>query len=373
MKHNFIRQNSCSISNVETAAQESHQMSNKTTLIHAGVLIQACERLLIKAGVPADQAAVIAQIIVEADLRGIESHGILRLPTYIHRIQAGTMSASTELVPLYKRGATLLLDAQGGFGQIAAVHAMNEAISRAEIQGTGFVAVRNAGHFGIAAYYAMMALPHMMIGIVSANAAPSMAAWGGTIPLLGTNPICVAIPTGTDVDIVLDMASSIVARGKIRLAASKGQSIPLGWALDANGQPTEDPEAAMEGTLLPIGGPKGYGLALVIDILSGVLTGSSFGSHVAATHELDRKASTGFVVQALDITAFLRDMQSLIAEIRNSPRASGVDKIYLPGEIEWLKKQERVESGIPVPESLLAALKKLAQELDVELGWPEFS
>jgi len=326
--------------------------------------------------VPNDQADIIAKVIVEADLRGIGSHGILRLPAYIRRVFAGTMTADTQLEVLRERGASLLLDAQCGFGQVAAVYAMEQALSKAEKYGTGFVAVRNAGHFGIASYYAMMALPRQMIGIISANSAPSMAAWGGTLPLLGTNPICVAIPTGEEVDIVLDMASSVVARGKIRLAVKKGDQIPTDWALDSQGLPTSDPNAAMQGTLLPIGGPKGYGLALVVDVLSGVLTGSNFGQYVATTLDYDRKVSAGFVVQALDISAFTeldifyKDIQSLIADIRNSPRAPGVERIYLPGEIEWLKQKEQEEKGIPVPSSLLGELGKLADELKVDLDLP---
>jgi LDH2 family malate/lactate/ureidoglycolate dehydrogenase len=267
------------------------------------------------------------------------------------------------------------MDAQHGFGQIAGTRAMHEAIARARQYGISFIGVRNAGHFGVAAYYAMLALPHKMIGMVSANAAPSMAAWGGTVPLLGTNPICVAIPTGRDVDIVLDMASSVVARGKIRLAASQGEPIPLGWALDERGLPTDDPAAAMKGTLLPIGGPKGYGLALVVDILSGVLTGSDFGPRIPSIHETASKVSAGFAVQALDIAAFAdpkdfqRDIQSLVAEIRNSPRASTCERIYLPGEIELLKKQERLQRGIPVPQSLLRQLAQVADELGVHVEW----
>jgi LDH2 family malate/lactate/ureidoglycolate dehydrogenase len=225
----------------------------KTVLISAKDLKQACVVLLQKGGVPADQSTVIADVVVEGDLRGIESHGVLRLPSYIRRVKAGSMTAKTEPKVLRERGASLLLDAQHGFGQIAGVVAMKEAMSRAEKFGTGIVAVRNSGHFGIAAYYAMMALERKMIGMISANAAPCMAAWGGTQPLLGTNPICVAIPTGGDTDVVLDMASSLVARGKIRLALNKGDKIPLGWALDEQGQPTEDPAAAMKGTLLPEG------------------------------------------------------------------------------------------------------------------------
>jgi LDH2 family malate/lactate/ureidoglycolate dehydrogenase len=351
-------------------------VTQQNTRIPADFLTQICERFLSKAGVPSDQAAFIAQTIVEADLRGIESHGVLRLPAYIHRALAGTMTPATELKILRERGASLLVDAQHGFGQIAAIFAMREAINRAESSGVGFVAVRNAGHIGMAAYYAMMALPRMMIGIVSANAAPSMAPWGGTIPLLGTNPICVAIPTGGDVDIVLDMASSVVARGKIRLAANTGKAIPYGWALDANGLPTDNPVEGLKGTLLPIGGHKGYGLALVVDVLSGVLTGSSFGPNIVSIHEVKDKVSAGFVCQALDIAAFAdldqfkSDIQTMIEGIRNSPRAAGVDRIYLPGEIEWLNKQERLVSGIPVPDSLQRELNHLAYELDLNLEWP---
>jgi LDH2 family malate/lactate/ureidoglycolate dehydrogenase len=289
------------------------------------------------------------------------------------------MTARTELKPVRERGASLLLDAQHGFGQIAGIRAMDEALRRAESHGLSFVGVRNSGHIGIAAYYAMMALPRKMIGSVSANAAASMAPWGGKAPMLGTNPICVAIPTGEDVDIVLDMASSVAARGKIRLAVSTRKQIPLGWALDAQGLPTQDPEAAMKGTLLPIGGPKGYGLALVVDILAGVLTGSSYGAHVPSVHDVAEPVSSGFVVQALDIAAFAdpaefeKDIQALIAETRGSPRASNVDRILLPGEPEWRTKQERLELGIPVPDSLRRELMRLGSDLGVRLEWPEIA
>jgi LDH2 family malate/lactate/ureidoglycolate dehydrogenase len=346
-------------------------VAGNTVLVAADMLIKACVQVLEKVGVPRDQAEMIAQVVVEGDLRGVESHGVLRLPAYVHRVQAGLMTAATELKVVRERGATVLLDAQAGFGQVAGIRAMNQAIERARKHGVGVVAVRNTNHFGIAAYYAMMALPHKMMGMVATNAAPSMAAWGGTAAVLGTNPICVAIPTGQDVDIVLDMASSIVARGKIRFAASKGDPIPLGWALDADGSPTEDPQAALKGTLLPIGGPKGYGLALVVDALAGVLTGSDYGVHLSSVHDLSRRASVGFVVQAVDITAFAdwaeyeRDIQSLIGEIRNSPRAPGIDRIFLPGEIEWLKWRERKQSGIPVPVKVLEQLQDLASELGV--------
>jgi LDH2 family malate/lactate/ureidoglycolate dehydrogenase len=351
-------------------------MTEQTIRLPAQDLLRACTQLLEKVGVPADQASLISAVIVEADLRGIGSHGVLRLPAYLRRVQAGTMTARTELKVVRQRTASVLMDAQHGFGQVAGVVAMEEALRRAETTGNCFVGVRNAGHFGIAAYYAMMALPLKMIGVVSANAAPSMAPWGGKAPMLGTNPVCVAIPTGGDVDIVLDMASSVAARGKIRLAVSTGKPIPVGWALDNEGRPTEDPRAAMKGTLLPIGGPKGYGLALVIDILAGVLTGSSFGAHVPSTDQLADPPSSGFFVQALDIGAFTdpaefeQDIQTLISEIRESPRARNVDRIYLPGEIEWRTKQERLRSGIPAPERFRQELISLGTELGVRVDLP---
>jgi len=348
-------------------------MPEDTVHIPVKDLIQSCLVLLQKAGVPPDQAATIAEIVVEADLRGVESHGLLRLPAYIHRVQAGLMTAVTAVKTVRERGATVLLDAQSGFGQVAGVVAMNQAIDRARQHGVGVAAVRNANHFGIAAHYAMMALPHRMVGVVTANAAPSMAAWGGAAPVLGTNPICVAIPTGGTVDIVLDMASSMVARGKIRLAASKNQRIPLGWALDAEGRATEDPRAALKGTVVPIGGPKGYGLALIVDVLSGVMTGADFGTRLTSVHELKQHSSVGFVTQALDITAFAEweefqaSMATLVAEVLNSPRAPGVSRIYLPGEIEWLKQQERLRSGVPVPQEVLQELRQLAADLGAQL------
>lgn len=351
-------------------------VKGNTVLVAAHVLVEACVQVLEKVGVPQDQAKMISQAVVEGDLRGVESHGVLRLPAYVHRVQAGLMTATTELKIVQERGATVLLDAQGGFGQVAGIRAMDYAIERAREHGVGFAAVRNANHFGIAAYYAMMALPHKMMGMVATNAAPSMAAWGGTAAVLGTNPICVAIPTGQDVDIVLDMASSIVARGKIRFAAGKGDPIPMGWALDADGNPTKDPQAALKGTLLPIGGPKGYSLALVVDVLAGVLTGSDYGVHLASVHDLSRRASVGFVMQAVDITAlgdwaeYEKDIQSLIGEIRNSPRAPGVDRIFLPGEIEWLTWRERKQSGIPVPVKLLEQMHELASDLGVTVDLP---
>lgn len=341
--------------------------------IPANVLHDVSQKLLEKVGVPADQADLIARVIVRADLRGIGSHGVLRLPAYIHKVQRGLMAAHTQVTLVREKGATALLDGGGGFGQVAGVRGMEEAIRRAEEYGVGSVGVRNANHFGIAAYYAMMALEKGMIGIVVSNAAPSMAPWGGIEPLLGSNPLCVAIPTGEEVNLVLDMASTNVARGKIRLAARQGQKIPLGWALDSQGKPTDDPQAALEGTLLPIGGPKGYGLALVNDALAGVLTGSPFGPAIPSLHDLDRRSAVGFFFQALDVAAFAERaefesrMQKMLATIRGSARAEGVERIYIPGEIEWEKEREGEIHGVPLTGALLNQLRDLAVEFGVAI------
>lgn len=324
-------------------------------LVAADMLTKACVQVLEKVGVPRDQAEMIAQVVVEGDLRGVESQGVLRLPVYVHRVQAGLMAAATQLKVVQERGDTVLLDAQGGFGQVAGICAMNHAIERARKHGIGVAAVQNTNHFGIAAYYAMLALPYKMVGMVATNEAPSIAAWGGISAVLGLNPICVAIPTGQEVDVVLDLTSSI-----------------------ADGYP-KDPQATLEEALLPIGGAKGYGPALVADVLAEVLTDLDYGVHLTSIHDLSRRASVDFVMQAIDITAFVgwaeyeKDIQSLIGEIRDSPRVGDVDRFYLPGEVEWLKWCERSQSGIPVPAKVLEQLQNLAFDVgaavDLPLSW----
>ena len=342
--------------------------------IPAAALTEACVRLLEGAGVPADQAVLIADACVQADLRGVESHGVLRLPAYIHQVMHGLMAADTRTALVRDHGATALLDGQGGFGQVAAAEAMRLAVRKAQGYGLAAVGVRNAGHFGMAAYYAMMALPHEAIGIVISNAAPSMAPWGGVEPSLGSNPLCVAIPTGSDTPIVLDMATTVVARGKIRLAAEKGETIPTTWALDSSGRPTQDATAALKGTLLPIGGPKGYGLSLVNDVLAGVLTGSPFGKSIPSVHDTTRPSSVGFYLQAIEIQMYLplddfyARIQQLIAEIKGCRRAEGVSRIYLPGEPELERARDRLANGIPVPAILLKGLRDLAADLHVSLS-----
>ena len=333
----------------------------------------ACVTLLRTVGVPEDQAAVVADVLVQANLRGTDSHGVLRLPAYVHKIQAGLLKPDTPWICVRETPATALFDAGMGLGPVAGRWGMKEAIKRAERCGISAVGVSNASHFGIAAYYALQAVEAGMIGVAISNAAASMAPWGGVQAQLGTNPICVAIPTQDDVPLVLDMAASVVARGKIRLAQQEGLTIPQGWALDSNGESTTDPQAAIEGTLLPIGGPKGYGIALVNDILAGILTGSPSGIELRSIHDLEHPSPVGFFFQVLQIEAFnsprafFDRLGDQLTAIRKGPRAQGVDRIYIPGEIEWECEQERRRNGIPIGTATLNALKELASELDAEI------
>jgi LDH2 family malate/lactate/ureidoglycolate dehydrogenase len=346
---------------------------SSTTYLMPESLHTACMTLLRAVDVPEDQAGVVADVLVRADLRGIGSHGMLRLPAYVHKIRAGLLKPHTPWTCIRETPGTALFDAGMGLGPVAGLWGMKEAIRRAGQVGISAVGVSNASHFGIAAYYALQAVEAGLIGVAISNAAPSMAPWGGVQAQLGTNPVCVAIPTQDEIPLVLDMASSVVARGKIRLAQREGHPIPQGWALDSQGQPTTDPQAAIEGTLLPIGGPKGYGIALVNDILAGILTGSPSGVEVRSIHDLEEPSPVGFFFQVLQIEAFssphdfFERLGARLTAIRNSPRAHGVERIYIPGEIEWECEQDRRRNGIPIGSGTLKALRELADELGVQI------
>jgi LDH2 family malate/lactate/ureidoglycolate dehydrogenase len=346
---------------------------SSTKLFMPEALHTACSTLFRAVGVPEDQASIVADVLVRADLRGTASHGVLRLPAYVHKIQTGLLKPQTPWTCIRETPATALYDADMGLGPVAGLWGMKEAVNRARQFGIGSVGVRNASHFGIAAYYALQAVDAGMIGVAVSNAAASMAPWGGVQAQLGTNPICVAIPTHDEVPLVLDMAASVVARGKIRLAQREGRPIPQGWALDSEGQPTIDPQAAMEGTLLPIGGHKGYGIALVNDILAGILTGSPFGIEVRSIHDLQRPSPVGFFFQVLQIEAFSSPQDFFdrlgveLEAMRNSRRVQGVERIYIPGEIEWECERDRRQNGIPIGTGTLKALQDLAGELGVDI------
>lgn len=341
--------------------------------VKAEILFNFCLNILKHVGVKEDDAKIIADNLILANLRGVDSHGIARLPNYVERVLKGYINPQGSIEIVKEHGATALIDAHNNFGQVAAMHATNLAAERAEKFGVSSVGVRNANHFGMAAYYALKLTEKKFIGIVLSNGPPAIAPWGGKIPMFGTNPLCIGFPAKND-SIILDMAVSNVARGKIRLAALKGEKIPEGWAFDEEGNPTTDPVAALRGTLAPIGGPKGYGLALALDLLCGLITGSSYLQKVKALDDFSGFSGTGFLIEAINIEAFIpyqeyeEKIVEYVNEVKNCPKRYGVNEIFLPGEIERREVKKRSELGIPISQEELHALKKLAEKFNVEFS-----
>jgi LDH2 family malate/lactate/ureidoglycolate dehydrogenase len=327
-----------------------------------------------KVGVPPADAARTADNLIHANLRGVDTHGITRvLVAYIRRIQHGLMEPRTRIEIVRERPSTALLDGQNGIGQVIATRAMHLAIEKARACGSAFVGVSHSNHFGTCAYYSMMAVERDMIGFCITNGPPAMAPWGGRDKLLSTSPISFAVPAGEERPFVVDLATTVVARGRIVLYAKQGLPIPEGWAVDAEGRPTTDADAALQGLLAPMGGYKGYGLSLAVDLLSGVLTGANYGGHFDGTlFDYDRPpANVGSLFAAIDVdafedvAAFKARVDRALREIKQSTRAAGVDRIYIPGEIEAECAERRRAEGIPIPDEVVQDFVELGEELGV--------
>jgi len=319
--------------------------------------------LLARLGLREADAALVAETLVEADLRGVSSHGVQRLTAYANGLRRGSIVAQPEITAVQDSGWALVLDGGGGMGQLAAQAGMRLALERAAESGHGAVSVRNSTHCGAMAYYAMQAPNQKAIGFAATNAGMNMMPSGGREKMVGNNPLAYAIPTGRETPIVLDMATSVVAGGKLDVARLKGEPIPLGWALDKEGNPTTDPVAARQGALLPLGGPKGYGLALVLDVLCGVLSGGRFGKG------LGRPGSSHFfeVYQIEAFTPyddFITRMSELVDQLHNCPPAEGSSGVMLPGEIEHHLRARRLQEGLPLEDTLVQELNELAESLD---------
>lgn len=343
---------------------------NNTIFYDSHTLSEFCINVLIKAGIKTEDAKIITDSIIFAELRNISSHGVVRLSTYVERIEKDVVNPNAEMVYLVNEGAIALLDANNGIGQVAGHKAMTKSISIAQDYGIGMVVVKNSNHFGVASYYSMIASEKGMIGIVLTNASPAIAPYGTKTPLLGTNPLTVAIPANKEKPIVLDMAMSTVARGKIRLNALKNQDIPIGWALDEEGNATTDSNKALRGSLLPIGGVKGSALSLIIDILCGVLSGTSSIGEVKNITDMSGPSKTGHVFMAIDITKFIsegtftRNIDLSINTIK-SLTPLNENKIYMPGEIEMNLMEERKKKGIPLDTEVINSLNNLAERYGV--------
>lgn len=338
-------------------------------------LQQFIQRLFIKAGVPEYNAFIVAESLVQANLRGVDSHGVVRTPIYLDRIKRKMVDPNAKVVVVREGDSTALVDGGNNFGAVVGVCATQIAIDKAKLAGAAFVGVKRSNHFGTGAYYALKAIEQNMIMMIMSNASQTMPPTGGVRPFIGTNPLAVGVPAGKAVPYLLDMATSVVARGKIIVAAQKGQQIPLGWAVDKHGNPTTDPEAALEGAVLPVGGAKGYGISLMIDILCGVLTGAGFGRYVNNMYEnwVDPQ-NVGHVFIAVDISRFMplelfeARMEQYIREIKQEPKAPGVEEILIPGEIEHRRTLELMKQGIVLPEKLAEELDAIGREHGLRLA-----
>jgi LDH2 family malate/lactate/ureidoglycolate dehydrogenase len=316
-----------------------------------------------------DEAAVVADALVKAELRGIDTHGVHLLTLLPERVEAGMLQIPTKLTVLQESGATALLDGGNGLGPAAAHRAMEISVAKAKAFGIGCSLVRNTNNIGMLTVYTLMAAQAGMVGIVMANAAAAMSPWGGADPFFGTNPLSIAVPGEAGAPpVVLDMSSTVVARGKIRRADRLKEGIPAGWAFDETGTPTTDPAAALKGTLMPIGGPKGYGLALMIDVLAGLLPGSRYGPEIRTFHQLEGPTGVGVFTLAVQIRRFMPPakfaelFRAYLASIKASRKAKGVARIYLPGEIEYEKERKGLSEGIEVDPGTAGKLNALLEK-----------
>ncbi len=348
--------------------------SGRSLRIPAPALLAATTRVFAALGLPGPAAAAVAEGLVEADMRGIPSHGLMLVPMYSERIQAGSVTTATEAETVADLGAIAVLDAANALGILTGDQAMALAIERARQFGIGAVAVRHAFHFGGAFRYVMAASRAGLIGIAAANTRPLIPAPGGAEAVIGNNPLAIGVPRDGGDPVVLDMALSEAALGKIRLAAAEGREIPPTWATDAAGIPTTDPEAAIAGLLLPAAGPKGYGLAFMVDVLTGVLSGGSFGAGVKGLYADTAVANDcAHFFLAIDPAAFggaepfAARVDELAAQVNASPTAPGVDRVFLPGQPEAERHAAALAEGVRVERGVIDKLREVAAPLGVDL------
>ncbi|MEA2787196.1 MAG: hypothetical protein QOF71_3300 [Candidatus Eremiobacteraeota bacterium] len=341
--------------------------------------------VLEKVGVPAEDAATVADVLIAADLRGVESHGVARLESYyVSRIRAGQLDPHPELKTVRETAASVLTDAGNGLGHPAGKRTMERVLDKAAQTGAAFGAVRNSNHFGIAGYYAMLALDRDMIGIASTNSVRYGAPTFGRDIMLGTNPLAFAIPAKNEPAFVLDFATTTVPKGKLEVYNRKNKQLNPGWAIDASGHETLDPQVALKGALLPLGGygvdnggHKGYGLGLLVDILCGVLSGGAFGNDLPSPSDgpLPGKISHFFAAFKIDgfrdPEQFKADMDTELRAFKDSAKAPGHERIYVAGEIEHEKTLYNREHGVPVHVKVWDGLQTMASNLGVAFDFEQ--
>ncbi len=326
-----------------------------------------------RVGLPDADADTVARLMSQADLQGSDGHGVIRLAPYIKRIRAGGMNLHPDIHAVHERPGSAVLDGDNGIGHLVVSRAAQLAIEKARTTGVAWVGVRNSNHAGPASLYARMPIEHDMIGLYFAvGNANHLPAWGGLDMLLSTNPIAAGIPAGSEPPVVLDMATTVAAYGKVKTKAKKGELMPEGWMVDRLGQPLLDPQRADEGFLLPIGGYKGYGLALIVGLLAGTLQGAAMGKQVIDFNkDFVSTTNTGQAILVIDLRAFgdpaffKAAVDTVVRDIRNSERMPHVDRIWLPGEQSHQRRLHNQAHGIPLAPAVLAELAVLAADLGI--------
>jgi L-2-hydroxycarboxylate dehydrogenase (NAD+) len=349
-------------------------MDEARTRVPAAAITGLIEDALTRLGLPAADAAKVAELMTEADLTGADAHGVFRLPQYVRRLRAGGVNARPDIRVSKTAAATALVDGDNGMGHLVMARAAETAIELAREVGLAWVGARRSNHAGAAGVYAALPLAQNMIGIYSVVASANhMAMWGGAETLLGTNPLAVAIPAGTEAPVVLDIATTVVSYGTVKNYRLQGKAMPDGWMVSrADGGPLTDPQQSADGLLLPIGGYKGSGLALVLGLLAGTLNGAAIGRDVIDFNYDDESAcDNGHFIIALDVARFLpfaeftAEIDRHVRDLRNSQRLPGGEAIRLPGERRRERRADRARNGVPMLPELIAQLDKLAGELGV--------
>ena len=331
-----------------------------------------CQKLMTARGIDADCAETVADMLLDAELTGVSTHGVSRLAIYLERVDRGLVSKRNDARIVRESPSAVAIDAGNSLGAVGAKFAMETCIRKARETGCCFATVKNSNHFGAAAYYTRMAAKAGMIGFCCTNLTAKIAPHGAAEPFMGTDPISVAVPSA-GASVVLDMTPSVVALGKLILAQKLGKEIPLGWALDKEGKPTTDPAAGRAGSLIPIGGPKGSGMALIVEVLSGILSGAGTATHLHDLYEFDAPQGVGHFLGTIDVSKFLDEdafragVSAMAGEIKELRRAEGVDEVLLPGERSARSAAKKAIDGVDVPEAVCAELDALGEPYGMKL------
>jgi len=331
-----------------------------------------CQQIFMRLDIPEAEAFVVADCLVDADLCGVESHGVSRMSIYVKRLETKVVSNRLQVAVEREYPAGIALNGCNSMGMLVGRHAMERCIEKAAETGCCFATVNNSNHYGMASTYVSQAAKAGMVGVSATNAPPNIAPTGSYKAYVGTNPLAIAVPSNGE-PVLLDMAPSVVAMGKVILAAKLGKLIPEGWALTREGKPTTDPNEGKEGTVVPIGGPKGYGISLFVDILCGILSGAEFGPHLHNMwNDFENPQNVGHIFCAIDISKFtdlarFKDrVGGMIAEIKALPRSEGVAELFVPGEIEQRRRAQRKAEGIALEGVVLDELKALGERCGVD-------